>query len=157
MKFRTGFSKDMHNLVDGNKIILAGIEIKSNKSVEAYSDGDVVFHSLVEALLGSMGKEDLGENYNPNNMEKNFSSLIMVEDVKKLLHENHYIISNIDILIELDSPKLKEFKKNIKDNISKILNLELDQISVKATTTEGNFTNIITSYCNVLIYKDEVK
>ncbi|AUB32154.1 2-C-methyl-D-erythritol 2,4-cyclodiphosphate synthase [Spiroplasma floricola] len=157
MIFKVGFSKDTHNLIEGNKIILGGIEIPSCKAVNAYSDGDVIIHSLAESIFGSMGLEDLGENYNSKNMEKNFNSLLMLEDAQKILFENNYKISNIDILVELDNPKLTEWKFKIKENLSKILNIKLNQISVKATTTENNFPNIITSYCNILVYKSEEK
>ncbi|ALD66893.1 2-C-methyl-D-erythritol 2,4-cyclodiphosphate synthase [Spiroplasma cantharicola] len=157
MIFKVGFSKDRHNLITGNFILLGGIKIPSNSKVEAYSNGDVLFHSLAEAIFGSLGEEDLGQNYNSKNMSKNFESIIMVQDAMKILEEREYQISNVDILIELDSPNLTTFKSSIKKNLSQILKINLDQISIKATTTEGNFKNIITSYCNILIYKSEEK
>ncbi|WP_339030023.1 2-C-methyl-D-erythritol 2,4-cyclodiphosphate synthase [Spiroplasma endosymbiont of Cantharis nigra] len=155
MKFKVGFSKDMHNLIIGDYILLGGINIPSKTKVDAYSDGDVLFHSLAEAIFGSLGEEDLGQNYNSKNMKENFESIIMVKDSLILLKKKEYKISNIDILIELDAPNLINFKGAIKKNLSEILNIGLDQISIKATTTEGNFKNIITSYCNILIYKSE--
>ncbi|WP_338985025.1 2-C-methyl-D-erythritol 2,4-cyclodiphosphate synthase [Spiroplasma endosymbiont of Diplazon laetatorius] len=157
MIFKVGFSKDTHNLIEGSEVVLGGIKIPSNKSVQAYSDGDVLFHSLAEAIFGSLGLEDLGQNYNPKNMEENFNSSLMVQDALKELKDKEFHISNIDILIELDSPKLTEWKSVIKENVSKLIGVDLDQISIKATTTEGNFPNLITSYCNIAIYKGEVK
>ncbi|AUM63034.1 2-C-methyl-D-erythritol 2,4-cyclodiphosphate synthase [Spiroplasma monobiae] len=157
MIFKVGFSKDTHNLIDGNKIILGGINIPCDKGVQAYSDGDVIFHSLAESIFGALGLEDLGQNYNQKTMEENFDSSTMVIEANKILSERGFKISNIDLLIELDSPKLTDWKIKIKENISNVLNIEIDKISVKATTTEGNFTNIITSYSNVLIYKEEGK
>ncbi|WP_339020851.1 2-C-methyl-D-erythritol 2,4-cyclodiphosphate synthase [Spiroplasma endosymbiont of Atherix ibis] len=157
MIFKVGFSKDSHNLVEGKEITLGGIKIPSSQAISAYSDGDIIIHCLAESIFGSMGLEDLGENYNSKTMEKNFSSLLMLEDAKKILLQNNCKISNIDILVELDYPKLTQWKFKIKENLSKILNIKLNQISVKATTTENNFPNIITSYCNILIYKSEEK
>ncbi|AGR42529.1 2-C-methyl-D-erythritol 2,4-cyclodiphosphate synthase [Spiroplasma diminutum] len=157
MQYRVGFSKDTHNLIDGHNIKLGGIEIPSNKSVEAYSDGDILYHSLAEALFGSLGLEDLGQNYNSKNMTEGFDSFIIIFDALNHLNKKNYKISNVDILIELDSPKLGQYKNEIKQKLAKELTISLDQISVKATTTEGNFENIITCYCNLIIYKSEEK
>ncbi|AGR41656.1 2-C-methyl-D-erythritol 2,4-cyclodiphosphate synthase [Spiroplasma taiwanense] len=152
--FKVGFSKDMHNLIKGKYITLAGQKIECEFSIKAYSDGDVVFHALSEAILGALGKEDIGTYYNKENMPQNFSSLEIVDYVKNLLVLEKYCILNIDILIELDFPNLIEHKKLIKNNILEIFNLRENQVSIKATTTENNFPKLISCYCNLILKKE---
>ncbi|QGS52437.1 2-C-methyl-D-erythritol 2,4-cyclodiphosphate synthase [Spiroplasma tabanidicola] len=155
--FKVGFSKDMHRIFPLSKNgILGGMNHQSfPKIMNAYSDGDVLLHSLCEAFLGAMGLEDLGTYYNSKTKPKDFSSLEIVNDILKLLEERNYNISNIDILIELEKPNLKDIKPAIKNNIAKLFNINLDQVSIKATTTEKSNYEFISVFSNVLIYKGE--
>ncbi|QBQ08196.1 2-C-methyl-D-erythritol 2,4-cyclodiphosphate synthase [Spiroplasma gladiatoris] len=155
--YRIGFSKDTHiiNFILKNGV-LGGVVFKNfPKMINAYSDGDVLLHSLCEAFLGAMGLEDLGTYYNKETKSKNFSSLEIVNDILNLLKKNNYLISNIDVLIELEKPNLKDIKPTIKSNLASIFKIKENQISIKATSTEKRNYETITVYSNVLIYKGE--
>ncbi|ARU90868.1 2-C-methyl-D-erythritol 2,4-cyclodiphosphate synthase [Spiroplasma clarkii] len=153
--FRVGLSKDAHIFVPGQEIILGGVHIPHHSQVEAYSDGDVLLHSVCEALYGAMGMEDLGTYFSPKNMASNFDSQIIVEDVLKHLQQNQYQISNIDIQIVVDEPNLKTYKPTIKQAVATKFALELNQVSVKATNTDNTESHKIEVYSVVLIYKGE--
>ncbi|AKU80300.1 2-C-methyl-D-erythritol 2,4-cyclodiphosphate synthase [Spiroplasma turonicum] len=151
--YKVGFSKDTHNLIPGEGIKIGGIFIDCNVKVESYSDGDVLFHALSESIHGALGLEDLGFYYNESNMTKGFDSVIILNSAMNFLKNENYFISNVDILIELDSPNLKSIKTLIKNNLHKILCIDERNISIKATTSEGNNTSIIKCYSTILIYK----
>ncbi|ASP28744.1 2-C-methyl-D-erythritol 2,4-cyclodiphosphate synthase [Spiroplasma corruscae] len=153
--YRIGFSKDKHNLVKGNGISIGGINIECDRSPDAYSDGDVLFHALAESIYGALGMEDIGTYYNKKNKEKKFKSSCMIKDVNAILISKQFKIVNIDILIELDKPNLTKYKDIIKDNVAMMLGLSKEVIAIKATTTEGNHPNLVTCYSNVLIKKEE--
>ncbi|AKX34684.1 2-C-methyl-D-erythritol 2,4-cyclodiphosphate synthase [Spiroplasma litorale] len=155
--YKIGFSKDTHNFKLGNGFNLGGVFIDCKKSVDAYSDGDVVFHSVAESIYGALGMEDLGYYYSKKNKDKGFNSICMIEDTLNQLHKKGYSIVNLDLLIELDEPKLNNYKKVIKENLTKILKLNEDSLSVKATTTEGNEKNLIRCYSNILIKNEGEK
>ncbi len=155
--FKVGFSKDIHKLKSGKGFMLGSFFIECKKTVDAYSDGDVIWHSLTEALLGAMGLEDLGTYYKPEFYVRGFDSIIMIKETLEKLKKRNYRISNIDITIQLDEPSLKATKKLIKQNIAKILEISENDISLKATTSEGTLLNSIVCYSSVLIYKEEKK
>lgn len=135
--YRIGSSYDIHQLVEGGGFKLGGIYIKCPYKIIAHSDGDVVFHALSEAILGSLALGDLGKFFPPEddkylNMD---SSKILLFTFDKL-KEKGYEINNIDLSIILEKPKLKTYIDEIRINISKLLNIEFDQISLKAMTNE---------------------
>ncbi|AHI53380.1 2-C-methyl-D-erythritol 2,4-cyclodiphosphate synthase [Spiroplasma culicicola] len=153
--FRTGISKDIHKLIEGNYITLANQNIKCEFKVDAYSDGDVLLHAICEALLGALGLSDLGTYYNSKTKPQGFSSLEIAQDVIQHLQEANYKISNIDTIIILDKPNLKKHKELLKQSVANIFDLALNQISIKATTSENTATDVIEVISNVLIYKGE--
>ena len=153
---RVGFSKDIHVFKNGNFIILGGVKIPCDKSFIAHSDGDVVFHSLAEALLGSLALGDLGK-YFPENDPKydNYDSSLIVIKCYEMVKKLNYRISNIDISIELENIKLRNYIEEIRKNIAKTLDINLDKVSVKAMTNEkqdstGKGLSCI-SYCVVCV------
>lgn len=141
MEIRTGIGFDAHRFspeisID-NKIILGGIAINHEKKLEAHSDGDVLIHSLVDAILGATGNGDIGEHFPPSdNKWKNADSRIFLEFTKKLLKQKNASINNIDIIIICETPKITPYKKQIQLSLAKILEISADIINIKATTTE---------------------
>lgn len=153
--FKVGFSKDIHNLIKGNELKLGGIIVSTEYSFEAYSDGDVLLHAICESILGALGLEDLGTYFNSKNNKENFDSQLIVDFVNQQLLDQGYVINNIDTLIMSDEIKLVDYKKVIKENISNIFNTDINSISVKATTSEENFKNIVEATSIVSITKGE--
>ena len=136
--YRIGFSKDIHKLAKGRKLMLAGIHIPFNKGELAHSDGDVIMHAISEAMLGAASLGDLGKFYPTNDKKyKNIASKEILIDVNKRIKKLKYQIENIDVSVELEKPKLAPYINKMRNNLAKILNIKLDQISVKANTNEG--------------------
>jgi 2-C-methyl-D-erythritol 2,4-cyclodiphosphate synthase len=137
MPFRIGFGYDVHQLAEGRKLILGGVEIPHEKGSVAHSDGDVLIHAICDALLGAASLRDIGVHF-PDNSDtyKGISSLILLEKTIKLLAENGYVVGNIDSTICLQRPKLKEFIPEMIIRLAKAMNTDPKNVSVKATTTE---------------------
>ena len=135
---RIGHAWDIHKLVENRKLILGGVEIPSKLGLLGHSDADVVLHAISESLLGSLALGDLGEHF-PDTSEKtlNMDSKIILEECYKMVLNKGYHINNIDITIYSEKIKIAPIKLEIRESISKILNIDLDRISVKATTYEG--------------------
>jgi 2-C-methyl-D-erythritol 2,4-cyclodiphosphate synthase len=134
---RTGIGFDVHAFEEGRKLILGGIEIHSEKGLSGHSDADVVLHAITDALLGALALGDIGIHF-PNTDEnyKNADSSIFIIKAKKLVEEKGYKVSNIDVAVALEKPKISPHLSKMRESISKNLNLSLDRISIKATTSE---------------------
>lgn len=134
---RIGFASDIHQLVPDRKLILAGVVIPFDKGEKAHSDGDVVYHALAESILGALALGDLGK-YFPDNDEKflNIDSSIIVKEVYQMMSVRGYQINNVDISITLEEPKLKDRIIEMRSNIAKLLNTDINNVSVKAGTNE---------------------
>ena len=135
---RIGFGTDIHRLVVGRKLIIAGVEIPSSVGELAHSDGDVLYHALSDAILGALALGDIGI-YFPDTLDEtsNMDSSIIVKFVYDKMEERNYEISNVDINITLEQPKLKNYRQKMRENIAKLLNTSIDNISIKAGTNEG--------------------
>ena len=134
-KFGIGF--DVHRLVKGRTLFLGGVKIPSKLGTLGHSDGDPVLHSVIDAILGACNMGDIGEKFSDKNKKyKNISSSKLIKKVINEVRKKAYIISNIDINIITEFPKLKKFKKKITLNISKLCEIASDRINVKAKTTE---------------------
>ncbi len=150
---RVGSSYDLHNLKGGTGFFLGGIFIPCQYQVEAVSDGDILLHTISEAIIGALGFGDLGDWFDETN--KNINSQVILEQALTLMVNQNYQIVNIDTTIIVDEPKLKAYKTAIKMNLKHLLQLEDKNINIKATTTEKNFSNIIQSYTTLLLVKSE--
>ncbi|MDD9897755.1 MAG: 2-C-methyl-D-erythritol 2,4-cyclodiphosphate synthase [Candidatus Melainabacteria bacterium] len=134
---RIGKGYDVHKLLAGEELILGGVKIDHPKGLAGHSDADVLVHAIVDALLGAMAQGDIGAHFPDNDpANKNISSMIFLEHCLKLLKENSYKISNIDSTVIAQAPKLRPYIDEMRTNIAKVLELELGQVSIKATTTE---------------------
>ena len=153
---RIGFGYDAHKLVPGNGMTLGGIEIKCDYSIEAHSDGDILVHTLIDALMGAAAYGDLGTYFPSEDQSlKNISSLSMLSTVLEKLNMDDYKISNIDLTYVGQVPKLISYSKEIRQNLSTFINIDIDKISCKATMTdhlgfEGKLEGI-SCHCVVLI------
>ncbi len=148
---RIGSSYDLHNLKVGTGFYLGGIFIKCQYQIEAVSDGDILLHTISEAIIGALGLGDLGEWFDEKN--KKLNSQLILKKALTLMTEQNYQISNIDATIIIDEPQLRKHKKEIKTNLQKLLQITVEKINLKATTTEQNFPNIIQSYTTLLLLK----
>lgn len=132
-----GIGYDIHKLAEGEKLILGGIEIITPKGTLAHSDGDVLIHSIIDAMLGASGLGDIGEHFSDNNITyKDADSCELLEIVNNWILEKDFHIVNIDATIVLELPKLSSYKIAIKDNLAKILNISSEKINIKAKTNE---------------------
>lgn len=155
---RIGNGYDVHKLVEGRKLVLGGIEIPHTKGVLGHSDGDVLIHAIMDAILGALALGDIGQHFPDNDMQyKNIDSTILLTRVKELIDEKEYQIVNLDSIIVLQKPKVKPYIQSMREKISDILKVDIDQVSVKATTEEKlGFTGDesgVKSYCVVLLEK----
>ena len=136
--FRIGHGYDVHKLEEGKKFISGGIEIDHDKGAVGHSDADVVIHVICDALLGALSLGDIGKHFpDTDNIYKGIDSKILLKKVMKLVKEEKYQISNVDITILLQKPKLRNYIDSMRDTLSNIMEIKKSQISVKATTTEG--------------------
>ena len=138
MNFRIGQGYDVHKLVEGESLILGGIKIKHSKGTIAHSDGDVLIHAIIDSILGAANLGDIGKLFpDTDSKYKNINSKVLLAETIELLRKNGYKIENIDTTIVLQSPKIANYIPKMQEAISSVLNLEINQISIKATTTEG--------------------
>ena len=137
MNFRIGQGYDVHRLAEGETLWLGGILIKHHKGTVAHSDGDVIIHAICDAILGAAKLGDIGTNFPDNSDEfKNIDSKILLAKSYQLAQKKGYEIVNIDCTISAQQPKLKPFIPEMESVMANLLQIEVDQISVKATTTE---------------------
>ena len=135
---RIGSSMDIHRLVENRKLVIGGVEIPSNKGSLAHSDGDVLIHAIVDALIGALGLGDIGEHFSDKDPKyQNISSVYFLKVVKEMLKEEGYEIVNIDSLVKLESPKLKDYKRKMEETIALHLDIDPSLVNVKAGTNEG--------------------
>ncbi|MGE5679030.1 MAG: 2-C-methyl-D-erythritol 2,4-cyclodiphosphate synthase [Pseudomonadota bacterium] len=136
--FRVGNGYDVHRLVENRKLVLGGVEIVWEKGLLGHSDADVLTHAIMDALLGACGEGDIGKHFPDNDMSyKGISSLVLLERVREIIAGKGYEISNIDSIVFAERPKLSPHIDGMKDKLSGVLQLDRDQIGIKATTTEG--------------------
>ncbi len=138
MGIRIGIGTDLHRLVEGRKLILGGVEIPYNKGLLGHSDGDVVIHSIIDALLGSAGLGDIGEFFPDTDLKyKNIDSKKLLQEVVEIIKDKGFRVNNIDVIIHAESPKLKNYKLRMKETLSRIVEIEPDRVNIKAKTNEG--------------------
>jgi 2-C-methyl-D-erythritol 2,4-cyclodiphosphate synthase len=135
---RIGHGYDAHRFKSGKGIVLGGVDIPFDKSFEAHSDGDVLLHALCDALLGAAALGDIGKHFPDTSDEyKGISSRLLLQKVGKLISNEQFSVSNVDVTVVAQAPKLAPYIDNMRQHISEDLALPIDCVSVKATTTEG--------------------
>ena len=134
---RIGIGYDVHQLVEERALILGGVEIPHYLGLLGHSDADVLTHAIMDAILGAIGKGDIGKHFPDSSAAfKDISSLILLDEVKKTMDEAGYRIGNIDATIVAQKPKMAPFIDQMRTNIAEHLACDITQINIKATTTE---------------------
>jgi len=134
---KVGQGFDVHQLVNGRKCIIGGVDIPFNKGLEGHSDADVLLHAISDAILGAAGLGDIGKNFpNTDPLIKDINSREILKKAILLLQQKKYSIVNIDATVICELPKLSPYIDQIKKNIALDCNIDIDQINIKATTTE---------------------
>jgi len=137
MDIRVGNGYDTHPLIEGESLILGGINISHNKGTKGHSDGDALTHSIIDALLGATNLGDIGGYFPSSNSEyKNVSSLNLLSQIIDIIHKKAYIILNSDSTILLEKPIITDYIYPMKEAISERLLISDDRVSIKATTND---------------------
>jgi len=135
---RIGTGYDVHRLVEGRRLILGGVDIPFTKGLLGHSDADVLLHAICDAFLGAAALGDIGKHFpDTSSKYKNIDSIILLQQVGQLLKDDGFTIINIDSTIVAQKPKLASYIPAMITNIARTLGIEPEQVSVKATTTEG--------------------
>ena len=137
MKIRIGHGYDVHKLTEGRDLIIGGVKIPHRLGLLGHSDADVLLHAVCDALLGACALGDIGKHFpDTDEQYKDVDSLILLAYVKELIEAKSYEISNVDATVIAQEPKLAPFIPQMRLNIARALEIELDEVSVKATTEE---------------------
>lgn len=135
--FRIGQSVDIHQLVEGRKLILGGVEIPHEKGLLGHSDADVLLHAIAESILGALALGDLGKHFPDTDAAyKDMDSLWMLKQVYHMMDERGYRIGNLDALIMIERPKMAPHISKMVENVTNALHCEKEQVSIKATRGE---------------------
>lgn len=135
---RIGIGYDVHTLVIGRNLILGGVQVPFDRGLSGHSDADVLTHAIMDALLGAAGIRDIGTQFPPGDPKfKDISSLILLDKVKTLVETQGFKINNIDAIIAAEQPKVAPFINDMRQRLSQTLGINIEQIMVKATTTDG--------------------
>lgn len=134
---RIGHGFDAHGLAAGRDLILGGVKIPHEKGLLGHSDADVLLHAIIDAMLGAAALGDIGTHFPPEDEAYGgISSMLLLEKTKDIIKENGYTVVNIDSTVIAQRPKLKDFIMLMRKNIAECLDIEIDRVCVKATTTE---------------------
>ena len=137
-KLRIGIGYDVHPLTPGRRLVLGGVDIPFDKGLDGWSDADALVHAIIDALLGAACLGDIGSHFPPGDPEyKDISSLVLLKKVGDELKENGWLIVNVDTTIVAEQPRLKDFFDQMREKLSQALNIETNQVNVKASTSEG--------------------
>ncbi|WP_320019794.1 2-C-methyl-D-erythritol 2,4-cyclodiphosphate synthase [Labilibaculum manganireducens] len=158
MKIRVGFGYDVHQLAEGEEFWLGGIKLTHSKGCVAHSDGDVLIHAICDALLGAANMRDIGYHFPDTSIDfKNIDSKILLKKTVRLIAEKGFSIGNIDVTIALQQPKIKPIIPEMQKVLSDVMEIDLEDLAIKATTTEKlGFVGTedgIAAYATVLIQK----
>jgi len=135
--FRVGIGYDVHRLEEGYKLIIGGVEIPFERGLKGHSDADVLVHAICDAILGALALGDIGEHFPDTNEEfKGISSLILLKEVNEKAKNLGFQVVNVDSVVVAQRPKLSPYREKMRKNIANVLNIPVDNVSVKATTTE---------------------
>jgi 2-C-methyl-D-erythritol 2,4-cyclodiphosphate synthase len=136
--FRVGFGYDVHRLVEGRSLILGGVKIPHRLGLAGHSDADVLIHAVIDGILGALAKGDIGQHFPDSDPAyKDMESLVMLKRVMEWVNEDGYRINQLDTTIVAEAPKLAPFVEAMKQRLSETLAIQMNQMNIKATTTEG--------------------
>jgi 2-C-methyl-D-erythritol 2,4-cyclodiphosphate synthase len=137
IEFRSGIGFDSHPLTEGRKLVLGGVEVPHDRGLSGHSDGDVLVHAVMDALLGAANLGDKGLHFPSSDPQyKDISSLILLERVGVLVAQSGWRLSNVDATILAQNPRLSPFNAEMRQNMAETLSVSTDRISIKVTTTD---------------------
>ena len=135
---RIGIGYDVHKLVTGRKLVLGGVVIPFEKGLLGHSDADVLVHAVCDALLGAAAMGDIGLHFPDSDPKfKNISSIKLLAETNAMVRGNGFTIGNIDTIIFAEAPKISPYRKMMQEKLASTVEVDLDCINIKATTTEG--------------------
>ena len=161
LKNRIGQGVDVHQLVAGTPLIIGGVSIPFPNGSKGHSDGDVLYHAIVDAILGALALGDIGQHFpSADEQWRDAPSRKFLEHAKHLMHEKGYTVVNIDATVILQTPELRSYISEMRENIANFLSISVDAVSVKATTTDrlgftGSGDGIIATAVVLLTKKNE--
>ncbi len=136
--FRIGFGYDAHRFVEGRPLILGGVEISHTLGLDGHSDADVLAHAVIDATIGALGMGDIGKHFpDTDPAYKGANSLSMLRKVAEWMKRDGFGVNNLDVTIVAESPKMAPYLPTMRERLAEALDASLDQINIKATTTEG--------------------
>lgn len=137
MDIRVGCGYDVHALAEGLQLVLCGVKVPHTKGCVAHSDGDVAIHAICDALLGALALGDIGKLFPDSDAKyKGIDSTRLLKDVVELVNGKGYTISNMDCTIAMQRPKLRPYIDTMRETLAKVMRIDVDRVSIKATTTE---------------------
>lgn len=135
---RVGLGTDTHAFIDGESLIIGGVKIPFHKSFKAHSDGDVLLHAICDALLGASGNKDIGTFFpDTDSVYKNANSMDLLKKTMDVISASNWKVANIDCVIAIQQPKMSPYIDAMKENIANCLQISMDDVSVKAKTSEN--------------------
>ena len=155
---RIGIGYDVHKLVENRKLIIGGVTIPHEKGLDGHSDADVLVHAIMDSLLGALAMGDIGKFFPDTDMKyKDVDSMLLLKEVASFIDEKGYKIGNIDSVIIAQQPKMAPFIDSMRVRIAQVLEIDVEQVGVKATTTEhlgfeGRKEGISSSSVAILLY-----
>lgn len=158
MKIRVGFGFDVHQLKENADFFLGGIKVDFEKGAVGHSDADVLIHSICDALLGAANLRDIGFHFPPTDDQyKGIDSKLLLKEVMAIIRSKQYEVSNLDCTIALQAPKINPYIPNMQSTLAKVMDIDENDISIKATTTEklgfeGRGEGV-SAYVTALIYQ----
>jgi 2-C-methyl-D-erythritol 2,4-cyclodiphosphate synthase len=158
LPFRIGYGIDVHRLEEGYPLIIGGVKLESSLGAVGHSDADVLIHAICDALLGALALRDIGFHFSDTDPQyKGIDSTILLEQVVQLIHSKGYSIGNIDSTVVLEKPKVNPHIEAMQRRLAPILNVDIDAISIKATTHEkvDSFGELkaIKAYASCILFK----
>jgi 2-C-methyl-D-erythritol 2,4-cyclodiphosphate synthase len=137
LPYRIGHGFDLHRLEPGLKLIIGGVQLEHDKGCAAHSDGDVVYHSVVDALMGALAMDDIGQLFPDNDPKyKGADSIIFLNEAAKRVAAAGYKVGNIDVTVILQRPKLSPHKLKVRQNLANALSIDISQVNLKGKTHE---------------------
>ncbi len=135
--FRIGFGNDIHRLEANRPLILGGVEIPAEKGAVGHSDADALAHAVTDAILGALALGDIGSHFSDKDERwKNADSFVFLAEAVRLMKEKGFCVGNVDSIISLEKPKLRQFIDKMRENLARVLEIEFESVSVKAKTGE---------------------
>ena len=135
---RIGHGYDVHRLAENRRLVLGGVEIPFELGLLGHSDADVLVHAIMDSMLGALALGDIGKHFPDNDMSfKDIDSMVLFERVVGLIKEKGWRLSNLDATISAERPKLAKYILQMRENIARVCGVDMDCVSVKATTEEG--------------------